>query len=362
MGLKVLVSGQTVGPVLTDADRTEVTEALNLCHLVGSRERHTQDLLSSLGIDSLPVLDDATFFSPGVEDERTDGIPSSYIAATFAPASGAMPRKEYHRHMARLLDLAYEHLQLPILLLPHVSTFGESDGDQDCHAAIARLSKAPNILVLDQKQAGETAALTAAAELIITSRYHPVIFGLSAGVPILPVAVDYYGEVRIGGALENWGLRPLLRSLRHLGDGADVIWVNSVLNARSEITTHLQLHGQKLRTFHDNWWETIDAALRGYPAEEEFSTIPVPDTGVSLVLEQAESSAASRLNASNEIAIGNLAQHSDWLQGQLDERVRQSDPAWGFASASWGSQGFLIPSAFRAAERLAKRARPLVRR
>lgn len=356
MGLKVLVSGQTVGPVLTDADRTEVTEALSLCHLVGSRERHTQDLLSSLCIDSLPVLDDATFFSPGVEDESTDRVPSSYIAATFAPASGAMPREEYHRHMARLLDLAYEHLQLPILLLPHVSTFGESNGDQACHAAIARLSKAPNILVLDQKLASETAALTAGAELIITSRYHPVIFGLSAGVPILPVAVDYYGEVRIGGALESWGLRPLLRSLRHLGDGADVTWVNSVLSARSDITTHLQVHGQKLRAFHDNWWETIDATLREYPVEEGFSTIPVPDTGVSLVLEHAESGAAARLNASNEIAIGNLAQHSDWLQGQLAERARQSDPGSGFASASWGTHGFLVPAIIRAVERLAKRA------
>ena len=107
-----------------------------------------------------------------------------------------MPRDDYHRHMARLLDLAHEHLRIPILLLPHVSTPGEDDGDQECHRAIARLAKTREIIVVDQKTASETSTLTMGAELIISSRYHPVIFGLSAAVPVLPVAVDHYGEVR----------------------------------------------------------------------------------------------------------------------------------------------------------------------
>jgi polysaccharide pyruvyl transferase WcaK-like protein len=199
MGLKVLVSGQTVGPVLTGPDSGETAEALRLCDAVGSRERHTYDLLSSLDVQSVQVLDDAAFFAQDGAIEALEVPAAGYIAATFAPASGAMPRNDYHRHMARLLDLAYEHLQLPILLLPHVSTFGSQDGDQECHAAIARLSKAPNIRVLDQNSAEETAALTAKAELIISSRYHPVVFGLSAGVPVLAVAVDYYWKTGASG-------------------------------------------------------------------------------------------------------------------------------------------------------------------
>jgi hypothetical protein len=46
--------------------------------------------------------------------------------------------------------------------------------------------------------------------------------------------------------------------------------------------------------------------------------LPGVSSTFSLTLETAESPEAARLNASNEIAIGNLAQHSDWLQGQLD--------------------------------------------
>ncbi|GAA3400770.1 polysaccharide pyruvyl transferase family protein [Pseudarthrobacter polychromogenes] len=320
MGLKVAVSGQTVGPVLTGPDRAEAAEALRLCNVVGSRERHTHDLLTSMDVESVLVLDDAAFLAQGVGLDASALPPSGYIAATFAPGSGAMPRNDYHRHMARLLDLAYEQLQLPILLLPHVSTFGAQDGDQECHAAIARLSTAPDVRVLDQRSAEETAALTANAELVISSRYHPVIFGLSAGVPVLPVAVDYYGEVRIGGALESWGLRRLLRSLRHLGDGDDAKWVTSVIGQRTEIRDHLQQQGKTLNAFHEGWWDAVAAVLDAGSTPGPLIPLPVVDSNPSLILEQAESPEAARLNASNEIAIGNLAQHTEWLQGELNAR------------------------------------------
>jgi hypothetical protein len=262
--------------------------------------------------------------------------------------------------MARLLDLAYEQLQLPILLLPHVSTFGAQDGDQECHAAIARLSKAPNIRVLDQRRAGETAALTANAELIISSRYHPVIFGLSAGVPVLPVATDYYGEVRIGGALENWGLRPLLRSLRHLADEGDTKWVNSVIGQRAEIRNHLQQQGQRLEAFHASWWDSLAAVLDGASVPGTPTPLPVVNSSFSLILEQAESQEAARLNASNEIAIGNLAQHRDWLEGELSQRAERPDPlSQGLAVLSQAGQKLLTrkPS-LAAAKRLASRLAP----
>ena len=337
LGMKVLVSGQTVGPVLTDADRAEAAEAFKLCTVFGSRERHTHELLDSLGVPSQAVLDDATYYALGAESGAessgsvpSDAVPSAYIAATFAPASGAMGTDDYHRHMARLLDLAHEQLNLPILLLPHVSTVGEMDGDQGCHRAIARLAKVKDIRLVDQKTAVETAALTAGAELVVSSRYHPVIFALSAGVPVLPVAVDYYAEVRIGGALENWGLRPVMRSLRHLADDADAKWVNSVIGARADIAEHLQKHGDVMAGYQEDWWNQLAAVLRGTAPRQTPPALPVPNTGIQLMLEPGESRTATRLNANNEVAIGLLGQHADWLHGrvhQLETREQPTAPA-----------------------------------
>ncbi|MET3165158.1 UNVERIFIED_ORG: polysaccharide pyruvyl transferase WcaK-like protein/glycosyltransferase involved in cell wall biosynthesis [Arthrobacter sp. UYEF10] len=322
MGLKILVSGQTVGPVLTEVDRTEVSEALLLCDLVGSRERHTHDLLSVMGVDSLQVLDDATFLEGTDSTESFGSVPGAYIVATFAPGSGAMKRHDYHRHMARLLDLVYEEMQLPILLLPHVSTIGETDGDQECHQTIARLAKTSEIILMSQGTATETAALTRGAELVISSRYHPIIFALSGAVPVLPLAVDHYGEVRLGGALENWGVGTLLRSLRHLGDD-DIAWIRAVANGRAQLSDYLKQRGQELLSFQNAWWDTVSGLLGGSPAPYALSPLPMPVTEAPLLVESPEHDITFRLNASNEIAIGLLAQHGDWLQGRLNELERQ---------------------------------------
>ncbi|MET3165389.1 UNVERIFIED_ORG: hypothetical protein ABIB19_003823 [Arthrobacter sp. UYEF10] len=291
-------------------------------------------MLSSLGLESAAVLDDASFFPSTRETREPEGIPTAYIAATFAPASGAMNRNDYHRHMARLLDLAHEQLQLPIILIPHVSTIGEKDGDQESHAAIARLVITNDIRVLEQKPAAETAVLTGDAELIITSRYHPVIFGLAGGVPVLPVAVDYYGEVRIGGALENWGLAPTLRSLRHLGEDADTKWASSIIEARDDIRQHLKEQGQQLRRFHALWWDHVADVLKGSTTERAYPQLPAPDPRLAARLEGSASTTADRLNASNETAIGLLAQHGDWLQGldELEQHVHEPHSLTGFTA------------------------------
>ncbi|MFJ4268364.1 polysaccharide pyruvyl transferase family protein [Paenarthrobacter nicotinovorans] len=323
MGLRILVTGQTVGPVLTDVDRAEVAEALRLCTVAGSREHHTHDLLASLGIGSEAVLDDASFFPSTQATTGPEGLPPKYIAATFAPGSGAMNRDDYYRHMARLVDIAHEQLQLPVILLPHVSTIGEGDGDQESHTAIARLAKTSEVKVLEQKSAEETAVLTRSAELVITSRYHPVIFALSNSVPVLPVAVDYYGEVRIGGALENWGLSDVLRSLRHLGDDGDLKWATAVIEARDDIKRHLHEQGQKLDQFHSRWWDLLAELLRSGESSAALPQLPVPDSRISIALESTRNQNADRLNANNELAIGLLAQDVDWQQGRVADIERR---------------------------------------
>jgi hypothetical protein len=89
----------------------------------------------------------------------------------------------------------------------------------------------------------------------------------------------------------------------------------------------------------------------------ERTPLPEVHSGVSLSLEAGESQEAARLNASNEIAIGNLAQHSDWLQGELSQQARHPDPlSQGIAALSQAGQNLLSrkPS-LQAAKRLAAR-------
>jgi hypothetical protein len=91
-----------------------------------------------------------------------------------------------------------------------------------------------------------------------------------------------------------------------------------VIGQRAEIREHLEQHAASLARFHDGWWDTVAGIMADGSRPEDVSSLPGVSTTFSLTLETAESPEAARLNASNEIAIGNLAQHSDWLQGQLD--------------------------------------------
>ncbi|WP_138444656.1 polysaccharide pyruvyl transferase family protein [Sinomonas susongensis] len=309
-GIRVVVSGQTVGPVLTAPDAAHLGPVLADARLVGARERESKELLDDLGVPSAWVLDDASFLTQRSED-------GGYLAVTLAPGSGAMGRSDYIETMARLVTRAARASGLPALFVPHVSTFGQDDGDTEVHRAVAALLDGVEAEVLSQKNALETSQATVDASLVLSTRYHPVVFALGAGVPVMPVAVDLYGEVRIGGALENWGARGLLRSLRQLGGSEEDAWTEAALQTRGRLASHLDGLHPKMAEAHGRWWDAAASALRGQPASPTaLPEAPIWQDG-SGVLAAGSEGWAGPLNAGNELAIGNLLQHVDWLQGEL---------------------------------------------
>ena len=318
-GLKVVVLGQTFGPVLTDTDAVDLREALALCDLVAVRERSSRELLTDLGLHPAAVLDDATFFGPGPADGDRASQPEEapFVAASFAPWGGAMPAEEYYRLMGGMLATVAARTGLPIRLLPHVSTPGQRDGDILAHERIAEHAPGASVEVLEQQSAAETARITARAQLVVTTRYHPVVFAIAAGVPVLPIAVDHYGEVRLGGALENWGLASALRSVRHLADDGGASWIDEVLGSAGAIGGHLSRTEPLLRSFQREWWDAVVRTLRG--EDPSVPELPVVGAPADVQLTPGEGFEASRLNANNERAIGLLAQRVDFLEGHVKD-------------------------------------------
>ena len=82
--------------------------------------------------------------------------------------------------------------------------------------------------------------------------------------------------------------------------------------------------------YQEDWWNQLAAVLRVTAPRQTPPALPVPNTGIQLMLEPGESRTATRLNANNEVAIGLLGQHADWLHGrvhQLETREQPTAPA-----------------------------------
>ena len=272
LGLTVVVAGQTFGPALHGRDRDVLSELVASASLVGAREPHSLGLGRGLPGDRTgavtPCLDDASFFASraSVSEELAATVPAGpYIAATFSGGHGPVDRSDYIGAVAALLDEAATKTGGQVVFLPHMATPGMGDGDEAMHAELAAAMRCkPTLLPI--QSAEDTAALTAGAAMVITSRYHPVIFALDAGIPVVAIACENYSYVRLNGALRNWGLGPLALPLPSLFDGTAGESIDESWTRRGEIAEHLAAARPRLHSGAVKWWDAIVETL-GAPGE-----------------------------------------------------------------------------------------------
>jgi len=268
LGKPLVVSGQTFGPTLLPQDQHVLHELLDYAALVGAREQSSFALGFQLGLGSeklIRVLDDASFLdSPGSVDANgaaAEGfeLPNGpFIAATFGPESWRDGTRSL-AELGKVLDRAVELTGLPVYLIPHVGPLGQEGrgGDHESHETVLAHSRSGRITVCPVLPAPAAAALTMAAELVLTNRYHPVVFGLAAGVPVVALANDAYSDVRLHGAMGNWGTEDWALPLSSLSSGGFDLAIAEAWARREEIREHLEQQRPQIRAVHENWWDAV---------------------------------------------------------------------------------------------------------
>ncbi|SDH81332.1 polysaccharide pyruvyl transferase family protein [Agrococcus jejuensis] len=328
----VVVSGQTVGPTLSERHGALVREMLRAARLVGVREAASAALLARLDDALAPAAtyDDAL----AIAGEAPAGLPERFCAATVPPSTGLWPRDRVVEAMAALLDHVVERHDLDVVLVPHVAPLdGSLDADAATHAdVVGAMRHAQRVTSLGPVEPAQTAAVVAASSLVVSARYHPVVFGLASGIPSVGVTVDEYTETKIAGALEAHGLGDLTVPViaAATGDAAAIVDAAMAID-RAELVAR----GEHARAEMERWWDAVAAtATEDVPAPSIAYAEHLP------VVDEALRAEVDRLAAwqrhQSQALVGSLliADDLERVLARHTERVRVLENALGEAEAA----------------------------
>lgn len=281
-GIPLLVLGQTLGPRLSEIDRALVGEILMTAQWLGLREAGSAALALGLGIPLANIdyqLDDATLLVPrpcpwlarAWTESSNDG---PLIALTLHSLFYGAEREQWLDAVAAELDEVVAELNARFLFIPHLcdqQAAGDT-GDRAVGLALAaRLQHPDAFCVLEIQGSGETAWLTQQADLVVSSRYHPLVFALAGQRPCLGLPTDHYTLIKLQGVLSHAGREDnllVIRDKQWSGLGQSII---ARCRAAAEPlglswSTRLEQHGQGREKRMADWLLKLQQGLPLPPA------------------------------------------------------------------------------------------------
>lgn len=237
-GVPVYVTGQSLGPVLNPEDAQILERMLRTARSVTVREHSSLAWCRKRGIDARLSVDDATDYlvdSPARTLRYAEGIsagqmlnklPEHYVCVTVNECT-----EQQAQQIARLLDGMWrEHGYAPVFLSHYGDPQDPTSGDIQAHQRIAeQLSPSTPATLLPILHADQSITVHRAAAFTLTSRYHPAVFSAAAGISVLALVPDAFTQMRVGGALRQYGLGEFTLPLGMLAGAVPELMVAAAL-------------------------------------------------------------------------------------------------------------------------------------
>ena len=295
-GVPVYVTGQSLGPVLNPEDAQILERMLRTARSVTVRERSSLAWCRERGIDARLSVDDATdypvaspartlHYAEGVSaGQALDELPEHYVCVTVNECTDQQAQQ-----IARLLDGMWrEHGYAPVFLSHYGDPQDPASGDIQAHQRIAkRLSTSTPATILPILHADQSITVHRAAAFTLTSRYHPAVFSAAAGIPVLALVPDAFTQMRVGGALRQYGLGEFTLPLGMLAGGVPELMITAALRhaavatdarriellealraERTYLLTQILVHGEETRGGAE--------APAPFPAATQVPALPEP--------------------------------------------------------------------------------------
>lgn len=290
-GVPVYVTGQSLGPVLNPEDAQVLERMLRTARSVTVREHSSLAWCRERGIDARLSVDDATDYLPaspartlhyaeGVSaGQALDELPERYVCVTVNECT-----EQQAQQLARLLDNMWrEHGYASVFLSHYGDPQNPESGDIQVHQRIAeQLSPSIPATLLPILHADQSITVHRAAAFTLTSRYHPAVFSAAAGIPVLALVPDAFTQMRVGGALNLYGLGEFTLPLGMLAGGVPELMVAAALRhaavASDARRTELLevLHTERAYLLAQILGSGKCAAPAPFPTVEQVPALPEP--------------------------------------------------------------------------------------
>lgn len=290
-GVPVYVTGQSLGPVLNPEDAQVLERMLRTARSVTVREHSSLAWCRERGIDARLSVDDATdylaaspartlHYAEGVSaGQALDELPERYVCVTVNECT-----EQQAQQIARLLDSMWrEHGYVPVFLSHFGDPQNPESGDIQVHQCIAeQLSPSTPATLLPILHADQSVTVHRGTAFTLTSRYHPAVFSAAAGIPVLALVPDAFTQMRVGGALRQYGLGEFTLPLGILAGGVPELMVAAALrhaavasNARRTELLEV-LRAERAYLLAQILGSGKCAAPAPFPASEQTPALPEP--------------------------------------------------------------------------------------
>jgi polysaccharide pyruvyl transferase WcaK-like protein len=269
-GVPAVVSGQTLGPDLSNRHAAVLAQSLAGASLVGLRERTSYELAAHILPDPSRrclQLDDAMFLpeEPTATLAADTALGDGFVALTVNELGDGAEAEARVDALSDLVRAVYTITGLTVLFLPHVGTPDTASpaGDAAVGRALRqRLGDGPELVIAPVLPARQLAWTTRRSAAIITTRYHAAVFGMTAAVPCLSLYQDQYTGVKLRGALDHAGLGSWCLPVDALRTRLASEAFTELWSRRGEIASHLRSVTAPWPAWDRAHWDEVWEALR----------------------------------------------------------------------------------------------------
>ena len=195
MGKPIIIFPNSVGPFRTWVGRFLSRLALDNCICVIIREPISYEIVNSLGIGSRKILtSDTALLFKATKKPILESLSRPAIGVCPGVYSHSLSNEQVRNYIfehAKALDTAIETYGFNVYLSPHYVSDFENDDLEICKLILQKMKNKNRAKLFIANGVEEFKSLLDQMDMIIASKMHPGVMGVSGYVPTLSIAYDH---------------------------------------------------------------------------------------------------------------------------------------------------------------------------